>query len=134
MTKQKIESECELLKRFYEQELLRRCPYEEVREAQEWDRGFPDLGLHLSLYFARIAGYCTWGKRMISWSAERRAAARSDCCLSFFDEHPRYVELIYGLELFTELKREMDVYDDARKRVLALISEIEEYHASASAE
>jgi hypothetical protein len=127
LSREQIVDECEALARVYKEELLHAFPYDDLGAVKDWGGSkYSDIIPALDLYWSRIAGYSSWGKRMLQWDSERRAAVRSDCSMSFFDKHPEFSELRFVLDLFPVLKRDLELYESARKRVLKIVAKIEE--------
>jgi hypothetical protein len=119
--------ESEALEKFYKEELLHGFPYDDLRAVKDWGGPkYSEIIPTLELYRSKIAGYASSGKTILRWSVDRRAAARADCCLSFFEERPEYAELHVALDLFPVLRHEFEVYEFARKQVLGIVERIEE--------
>lgn len=127
MNRDQLESECKALKVFFKEKLQHPLPYEEARAVRRaLGDDFIELIPDLSSYHSEIAACCSWGKRMLNWNAEQRATAREACSSSFFAAYPVYAKLEGRLAEFPALKREFELYESASKRILAVVSRIEE--------
>lgn len=61
---------------------------------QEFESKADDLLIpYLDLWFLDIAGFCSWGKRILNWSESKVVQARSKVSLGFFEQHPQYAIL-----------------------------------------
>ena len=69
-------------------------PYEGCRWLQGvlGERGH-DLVPDLDEYLSEVAGYRSWGKKILKWSDEKITAIQARLTQSFFDRFPRYADL-----------------------------------------
>lgn len=117
-------------RRILEEELSKPFPYDDCRrvlaKAGELADGEIADGLipDLDLYFSDIAGYCSYGKRLLSLPQNELTAARATLETSFFEQHPEYRVLASWINetetpvLFADLNR----HEEVRVRLLELIS------------
>jgi hypothetical protein len=75
-------------------------PYEGCRRLRaavddRHDGFIPDLDAYLS----ELAGYRSWGKRILTWSDDKIAVVANRLSQSFFDRFPTYAELKPILEV-----------------------------------
>lgn len=69
-------------------------PYEDCRWlAREFDVDLNMLIPDLNTWLFKLAGYCTCGKRLLSWPEERVQAAYGALQHGFFAEYPQYAWL-----------------------------------------
>lgn len=69
-------------------------PYEGSRWLKrEFDEDLTDLNTYLDLWFMKVAGYSSSGKRILSWPEEKIIQARGELSHSFFEEYPQYAWL-----------------------------------------
>jgi hypothetical protein len=81
----------------------------------------PDLDMYLS----EIAGYRSWGKRIITrWSDEKIANVERRLQDSFFDRHPEYAELvpILNSSVAPDVSGALEVADRTRHVLRELLS------------
>lgn len=88
--KSDVEEKLIILKELYKSDLLHPFPYEDCQNIGNDKDKFEDLILCLDLYFSDIAGYCSWGKRVEKWSAEKIADVQIKLRKSFFDRFPKF--------------------------------------------
>lgn len=113
------------LRRICKEDLAKPFPYPDCRLVYAKGGKLADgLIPSLDLYFSDVAGYCSWGKRLLRFSQSELLAARATLTRSFFEKHPEYLPLkalINETEtptLFADLK----LHDELRGRLLALIA------------
>ncbi len=80
----------------------------------------PDLDLYLS----DLAGYASWGKKILDWPKEKMMEAQAKLAKTFFELHPQYLSLA---PLITETKTpalasQMALYEKLRIEILDLLS------------
>jgi len=78
----------------------------------------------LDLYCLDLAGYASWGKKILDWPREKMLEARAKVEKSFFELHPKYLPLA---PLITEMKTpdlasRMAIYEKLRIEILNLLS------------
>lgn len=122
-----IQEKLEILQSLYKADLLNPFPYDDCRKLLANKNGdFEDLIPCLDLYFSRIAGYCSWGKRSLNWTSEKIEETRHGLRQSFFQKFPKYAALKSSInekntpELFNQLL----VYDLMRLTLLDVLSEM----------
>ena len=69
-------------------------PYDGIRNllrqaAGDYESLIPDL----DMYFSTIAGYCSWGEKILKWPQEKILEAQNRIAVSFFTKHPQYKPL-----------------------------------------
>jgi hypothetical protein len=94
MNESDLEKTAAELKALYEEDCRTPFPYEGSRKLLQAEGGnyesfIPDL----SLYFSTVAGYCSWGKRILRWEPAKINEAKVDLEKQFFDKHPAYKPL-----------------------------------------
>lgn len=107
ITKHNLEESAAKLQRIFKEDLSKPFPYEDCRkvfvEAGARDEGFiPDL----DLYWSELAGYCSWGKRILDWPEEKLLEVKQSLEKSFLDRHPQHQKIV---SLITE-SRAPDLY------------------------
>ncbi len=118
-------SQAEQLGALYKQSFQGRFPYDDIRElfrkaGNAYEGFIPDL----DLYFSTIAGYCSWGKRILNWKAEQRQKALAYASQSFFDRHAEYKPLLPFIEE-SELRTQLDLTDEMRTTLVRLLTSLE---------
>jgi hypothetical protein len=103
-------------------------PYSDCRKliGKEVKR-YEDLTADLNMYFSTIAGYCSWGKRILKWSNDQVKEAEARLEKTFFEKYPQYGALKH---LITEantpdLYKEMTVYESMRALLLSVFSQLQ---------
>ena len=92
--REEIQEKLEILQSLYEADLLNPFPYDDCRKLLADKNGkFEDLIPCLDLYFSDIAGYCSWGKRSLSWTGEKNEEVKQQLQKSFFQKFPQYISL-----------------------------------------
>jgi hypothetical protein len=78
----------------YEEEFRMPFPYADCRKLRrEGGDRYEGLIPDLDMYFSDIAGYCSWGKRILKWPKEKVLEVRERLSKSFFEKHPQYKPL-----------------------------------------
>jgi hypothetical protein len=96
-------------------------PYEKIRKLlQKAGISSGNLVPDLDLYFSTLAGYCSWGKRLLSWDDEKVATAKAYAIQGFFERHPEYGSLLPFIYQ-SDLNQELDIYEEMRTALLALL-------------
>lgn len=109
--------------RIYIEEDRSPFPYDGSRWLlQDFEDEFEDFIPNLDMWCSYIAGYCSWGKRLVRWNEEKVLQARGVMSLSFFDMHPEYARLE---RLITEsdtpdLYEQLRLYERMRKNLVIL--------------
>jgi hypothetical protein len=107
----------------YQEEGLSPFPYEDCRVlldglGDEYEGFIPDL----DMWCSSIAGYSSWGKRIVRWSEQQLIEARGLMSTGFFDEHPEYATLERHIrpESAPDLHDELRLYEGLRIKLLEL--------------
>jgi hypothetical protein len=98
-------------------------PYDDCRRLRREDSGeFEVLIPDLDMWCSDIAGYCSWGKKILSWPEEKVLQARGHMSLSFFDKHPEYslLERLITEANTPDLFEDLQLYERMRKKLLEL--------------
>jgi len=127
MTPQTIKESADELHRLYKEELRKPFPHEDCRRVME-ESGMKDMALipELDIYRSDLAGYASWGKKILDWPRERMLEARARVEKSFFELHPKYLPLA---QLITDVKTpdlasQMALYEKLRIEMLDLLSRL----------
>ncbi len=115
------------LRRIFKEELGKPFPYEDCRQVME-EAGMKDTALipDLDIYLSDLAGYASWGKKILDWPREKMLEAQAKLARTFFDLHPQYAPLA---PLITETKTpdlasRIAVYEKLRIEMLDLLSRL----------
>src|SRR3954464_6422649 len=107
----------------YEEEGLSPFPYEDCRVlldglAGHYEGFIPDL----DVWCSSIAGYSSWGKRIVRWPEQKLLDARGLMSTGFFEEHPEYATLERHITSGNtpDLYNELRLYEGLRVRLLEL--------------
>lgn len=68
-------------------------PYEDCRKLQGIDERYAALVPDLDVYLSELAGYRSWGKRILSWPDEKVEDVHRRVSDTFFDRFPLYADL-----------------------------------------
>lgn len=118
-------STAEQLTALYKQSAQGRFPYDDIRNLfRKAGTSYEGLVPDLDLYFSSIAGYCSWGKRILNWDTERRQKALTYASRSFFDRHPEYKSLMPFIEQ-SELSKQLDNIEEMRTTLLRVLTSLE---------
>ena len=77
----------------------------------------------LDLYFSDLAGYCSWGVRILSWSPEKVSTVRKHISKSFFEKHPQYRCLLEAVpvEKAPALLADLALHEEMRRTLIQLL-------------
>lgn len=96
-------------------------PYEDIRKlVQKAGTHHEGLIPDLDLYFSTIVGYCSWGKRILNWDADKRHRALTYAKRGFFERHPEYKSLL-PLIRESNLSKQLDDTEEMRTALLQLL-------------
>lgn len=120
-------AQAERLASLYQEISRSAFPYYEVRKllrkaGTSCDELIPDL----DLYFSTLAGYCSWGRRLLMWDDEKVQEAKAFVTQGFFDRYPEYG----WLEPFirqSDLIKQLGTYEEMRKGLFTLLISLEHY-------
>jgi hypothetical protein len=89
-----IEPSTKAIMRLYEEDCRTPFPYAGVRKLlqagrHEYESFLPDLAQDFSM----MAGYCSWGKKILTWDVNRICEAQQFLEKPFFERHPEYKPL-----------------------------------------
>lgn len=127
MTPQNMKESADKLRRIFKEELGKPFPYEDCRRVLE-EAGMKGAALipDLDLYLSDLAGYASWGKKILNWPREKMLEAQAKLAKTFFELHPQYFPLA---PLITEMKTpdlasQMALYEKLRIEMLDLLSRL----------
>lgn len=127
-----IEEKLKILQKLYRSDLLNPFPYGDCRKILlEKDEDFIPC---LDVYFSDIAGYCSWGKRILSWSNEKTIETKNGLQKSFFQKFPAFSEVALKIsdKETPQLYNQILIYDLMRLTLVDILSEIEEERVAQS--
>jgi hypothetical protein len=104
-----------------------RFPYEGSRNLlREGGGSYEGLIPDLDVYFSTIAGYCSWGEKILKWPQEKIVEAQNRIAASFFEKHPQYKPLEVAItETKTpDLFAQMVSHEKMRTRLLELLDRL----------
>jgi len=122
-----IEVKVKEIQRLYAEDLSSPFPYQDCRRMQDSFEADEDFAAQLNLYFSTVAGFCSWGKRILHWNETKRKEAADLLAKSFFEDLPQYQKLekhinkIETPELYNEIER----HETMRRTLLDIISRLE---------
>ena len=99
-------------------------PYEGSRKLlQAGGSNYEDFIPDLSLYFSTIAGYCSWGKRILKWEATKINEAKAGLEEQFFNRHPEYkpLEMMIAKQGNADLLVKFSLHEKMRLELLGLL-------------
>ena len=125
--KKELEEKLKILQELYKSDFLHPFPYQDCRKLiSQNNYELKDFVPSLNLFCSEVAGYCSWGKRIVSWSIEKIEIVESQMQKSLFDRFPQYTELksrITEQETPT-LYNQLLIYDLMRLTLVDILSEI----------
>ncbi|HEX9983552.1 MAG TPA: hypothetical protein VGF69_09820 [Thermoanaerobaculia bacterium] len=65
-------------------------PYEDCRKLQRGNGADASLIPDLDMYLSEVAGYRSWGKRIVSWPDDKIDGVEGRLAASFFDRFPAH--------------------------------------------
>lgn len=120
------------LGRLYKED-VRSFPYEDVRVLRQQARKrWLDLVPDLDLYFSTIAGYCTWGHRILDWPQDKVQEAHAFLRQTFFERHPEYLPLEARINTddTPALHADLVLHEKMRQTLLTLLDCLSKQHAA----
>jgi hypothetical protein len=102
-------------------------PYQGCRKVLGKEKSpLDDLIPDLDLFFSDIAGYCSWGHRIVNWTPEEMRNAYTKMSRSFFEIHPKYNSIRSSISEseVPDLHQAMMRYDSMRKALLELLEDL----------
>ena len=80
----------------------------------------------LDLYFSDIAGYCSWGRKILHWPKEKVQEVKDGLGRSFFEKYPKYkpLEPMITESHTPDLHAKLRLYETMRTRLIELLNRI----------
>jgi uncharacterized protein YjiS (DUF1127 family) len=103
---------------------VRPFPYEACRLVQRDAPQCAALIPDLDAYFSELAGYRSWGRRILSWSEEKVVDVRQRLDMSFGERFPAYRDLQISSPDRSELWKALDTAERTRILLLALLDQL----------
>ena len=100
-------------------------PYKDCRKLQRQDASrYEGFVADLDLYLKDIAGYCTWGERILEWSKPEIEKASRILSRSFFEKNPDYtaMESLITKENTPNLYEMLNSHEAMRATLFRLLS------------
>jgi hypothetical protein len=98
--------------------------YADCRKLLHQGATYEGLAADLDLYLKDIAGYCTWGRRLLKWSKPEIEKALATLSRSFFEKNPEYKPLESQIteENTPDLYADLVLHEKMRQTLLSLFS------------
>ncbi len=128
MKKEEIEEKLKILRELYKTDFLQPFPIDDCRNIlSENGEKFADLVPCLDIYFSDVAGYCSWGKRITTWSDDKLKEAKNSLRKNFFQRFSKFTALASKIsEVKTpNLHSQLLIIELMRLTLLDVLSEIE---------
>ena len=128
MKKTEIEEKLKILQELYKTDFLRPFPIKDCRTLiSENDENLSDFIPGLDVYFSDVAGYCSWGKRIETWSFEKVIETKEILRKGFFKRFPQFSKLESKIteNKTPNLHSQMLITDLIRLTLFDVLSEIE---------
>ena len=125
--KGEIEEKLKILQELYRGGLLYPFPHQDCRKiVSENEDDFEGFIPSLDIYFSDIAGFCSYGNRIKSWSMEEVEDAENQLNKSFFYRFPKFSELKIRINSKETpmLHNQLLIYDLMRLTLVDVLSEI----------
>ncbi len=109
-------------------------PYEDCRTLQRISGASPSLVSDLDTYLSDVAGYRSWGNRIVSWSDAKIAEVERRIAESFFDRFPAHAGLRDVIESgeVVHVQRAIARSDRTRATLCDLLRELRQERAGAT--
>jgi hypothetical protein len=103
-------------------------PYADCRKLQAGSERYRSIVPDLDAYLSKLAGYRSWGKRILTWADEKIGDVQSRLGSSFFERCPAYAERSAELTSadVPDLRHALDVAERTRLILLDLLTELKE--------
>jgi hypothetical protein len=111
---------------------VRPFPYEACRSAQRDDPRYAALIPDLDSYFSELAGYRSWGRRILTWPEEKVESVRRRLEMSFGERFPAYRDLQTSSADRNELRKALETAERTRTLLLALLHQLQSERATAT--
>lgn len=128
MNESDLETIATELKSLYEEDCRMPFPYEGSRKLlQAGGGGYEGFIPDLSLYFSTVAGYCSWGKRILRWEPTKINEAKADLEKQFFERHPEYkpLEMVIAKRDNADLLVKLNRHEKMRMELLGLLEDLQ---------
>ncbi|MEO6391461.1 MAG: YxiJ family protein [Pyrinomonadaceae bacterium] len=112
------------IKYFYDQVCQGPFPYDDVLRIVKLNKAPDDLFSSLGYYWSNIAGYGSWGNRMLRWSPLKVQEARTCLRRDFFDFHPEYRSIRHKMKKVAtpDLCAQFEMSERLRVELLAVLA------------
>lgn len=118
------------LKPLFEEACRTPFPYEGLRQLLgEAEATYDGLIPDLDMYFSTIAGYCSWGSRLLKWDNEKVDQVIANLESGFFEKHPRYKPL-ESIITQPDLVAKLNIYETMRVELRHLLKCLQKERAS----
>ena len=104
---------------------VRPFPYEACRSVQRDDPRYAELIPDLDNYFSELAGYRSWGRRILTWPEEKIDDVRRRLQVSFGERLPAYRDLPTLSADRSALGKALETAERTRTLLLALLDELQ---------
>jgi len=125
--KKELEEKLKILQELYKSDFLHPFPHQDCRKILAENGGeFEDFIPSLDLYFSDVAGYCSWGKKISSWSVEKVNNVKAELQKTFFQRFPKFSDLQSKIteNETPNLHSQLLIFDLMRLTLLDILSEI----------
>jgi hypothetical protein len=100
-------------------------PYEGCRKLQQFapeisGEIIPDLDVYLS----ELAGYRSWGKRILGWPDEKIENVQRRLQQSFLDRYPAYARLEAQIAAADDVRRKLEIAEQTRSVLSKLLAKV----------
>lgn len=101
-------------------------PYADCRKLQARSDRYRSIVPDLDAYLSELAGYRSWGKRILTWADGKIGDVQSRLGSSFFERYPTYAERSSELKSadVPDLRRALDVAERTRLTLHDLLTEL----------
>jgi hypothetical protein len=122
-----IEVKVKEIERLYAEDLSSPFPYRDCQKLQDSLAADEDFATQLTSYFSTVAGFCSWGKRILRWNEKKRREVVKILAKSFFEGLPQYRKLEKQINKIEtpELYKEIERHETMRRTLLDIISRLE---------
>lgn len=113
---------------------VRPFPYEDCRSLQREDPRYAALIPDLDSYFSELAGYRSWGRRILAWPESKVEDVRRRLEMPFGERFAAYRDLQASSAEVSELRKALETAERTRTLLLALLDQVQSERATETKE
>jgi hypothetical protein len=111
---------------------MRPFPHEACRSVLRDEPRYAALIPDLDSYFSELAGYRSWGRRIVTWPEKKVESVRRRLETPFRERFPAYRDLQVSSADRNELREALETAERTRTLLLALLCQLQSERATAT--